>query len=107
MWLLTVASLMTSRPAISAFDSPSAMRVSTSVSRGVRPSGSAGVAFRAGGGRGGDRVDQVVLDRRVDGGLAARHPRAARWPISVGTGVLGQVAAGPRPQCGDDRRSSA
>ncbi len=40
MWLFTVASLTTSRAAMSVFDRPSAIRASTSASRTVRPSGS-------------------------------------------------------------------
>src|SRR6201999_3242379 len=36
-WLFTVASLTTRRPAISRLDRPSAIRASTSPSRGVRP----------------------------------------------------------------------
>ena len=47
MWLFTVASLTTRRAAISELLSPAAIRMSTSASRGVSPSGGVADPVRA------------------------------------------------------------
>jgi len=66
MWLLTVASLMTSRAAISPLESPRATSSSVSRSRGVmlreRERGR-GRGCGAGGGAGRDVLDQPARDR--------------------------------------------
>ena len=91
MWLFTVVSLTTSRPAISMLDSPWAISASTSASRCVSPAGSRGVAA-------------------VDGpALLAGAPHAARiWPH--GGKVLGSGRKPGAPEAEEDalaRRETA
>ena len=69
------------------FESPSAISVSTSASRGVSPSGSAGASAASA-----TRGDDVVLHRGVERRLAARDG-LDRVVDLVRARVLGQVAA--------------
>ena len=72
MWLFTVVSLTTSWAAISALERPWAISERTSASRGGEAVGEA-VVFRGVLVAGGDGVEQVVLDCRVDRRLAVHH----------------------------------
>ena len=98
MWLLTVPSLTTRRSAISLFESPAAISSSTSASRAVIPSGRSG--GRGGGparAAGGDGIDEVMLDGRVDDGLVLENLEE-RLADLLPAGVLGEIPAGTRPE---------
>ncbi len=96
MWDLTVVGLTTSRCAISALRQPLGDQRSTSASRGVRSSGSAGSPTAAAPAASGCRASAAttwLLDGRVKRGLAGGDAEDRRADV-LAAGVLGQVAAG-------------
>src|SRR4030095_12211710 len=85
-WLLTVASVTTSRSAISVFESPRATSRSTSRSRGVICSRSAGGGSGGAVRAGGEVLDQPAGDRGREQRLAAvddadRLEQALAWCV--------------------------
>jgi hypothetical protein len=77
------------------------MNVSTSASRGQSGGELRRWVGAVAGPAGGDGVQEVLLDGRVDGGLACGDPFEGLADLG-GAGVFGQVAAGTGPQRVDD-----
>ncbi len=100
-WVFTVASAMSRRVAISALDIPSPRQESTSRSRRVRASRTAGSGPGSRTGLRGELGDQPAGDRGSDQPLAARD-RADRLQEGARLGVLQQEPGGARAQRPED-----
>ena len=95
-WVFAVATLTYSSSAISALERPRAIWVSTSSSRSVSRSSSAG-RRPLGVGPGGELGDQLAGDARREEGVAGGDDPHAGEQV-LGRRVLEQEAAGPGPQ---------